>query len=235
MDTPITAWDSLSILKNIPENVTSEIDILHGASIEFIEEVAKLESIDDYKERGLEAIKFLKEHNGFDLIPFTLLISYLSDYEGCPISIWRQLYILERSIPPRKNAITKTWVERLKIFADTYVLEHIVDHSHLVGLPGIVAFTRNSGDHENLHAGQGSYAADFYCWDKLTNTRHAWVEFKHWGTVDIEAAKEYYLTKKYSARYVLVFLADHTYKLIDYQENTIIEQPQLAVPNLLIW
>jgi len=215
-------------------NISNEIDILTGAPVQFIKEVELLESITDVKERSNEALRYLKNNNCILSIGYETLIIYLANYMSCPTQRWRQLYLLERSIPPRANSQQKSWLDRLKIFADTYKLEKAVNRKLLNGLPGKILFSKESGDHENLHAGIGSYFPDFYCWDALNSKLHAFVELKCWSSTNIQNAKDYYKNKRYNARYVLVFMSDHQYKLIDYQEDKIIDQPDLQAPKLLI-
>jgi hypothetical protein len=229
-------FELMNILNAVEyEQLISDVDILRDAPNKFLNEVAKLESLADFHERGKEAEKYINENGGLKAIAYEELIAGLASPSSQPLSFWRQLYLLERSIPPRKDAKQVSWFERLKIFADTYKLEHAVLGKKLDGLPGKLLFTRKSGDHDNLHAGAGAYAADFYCWDDKANKFHSFIEFKHWGTTDILRAADFYKDKHYFADYVLLFTSEHKYYLIDYINDQIIEQTNLSVPKLLYW
>lgn len=216
---------------------TANVDILTDAPLSFIKEVGELEKTLDPVERSKEAIRYITECHYQTFVNYQDLINYLTNPDICSKSTWRQLYLLERSIPKRKDTPQISWFDRLKIFADTYKLEHAVVGKSLRGLPGKIFFTRKSCDHEKLRMGPGSYAADFYCWDAANNKFHDFVEFKHWATTDLQKAVEFYKTKRYDARYVLLLLKD-CYYLIDYKDiNSPIITKQLAlkVPKLLYW
>lgn len=231
--------DYLNVLNNLEQTrLTADVDILTGASQDFLEEVAKLESMTDFRERGKEAERYINKSNSITFINYLDLIAYLLNPDSCSQSTWQQLYLLERSIPPRKGTgTTPSWFDRLKIFADTYKLEHAVVGKKLLGLPGKIYFAKRSGDHENLHLGSGEYWPDFYCWDNTNNKCCGFVEFKHWASTDLQKAVAFYKDKHYKARYVLLLLKDHYY-LIDYLDSEapiIIEQLDLEVPELLYW
>lgn len=215
--------------------LTESVDILTGAPRRFLDKVVELETTIDFHERGEKAARYITENGGLSQISYEDLIRYLTDPSSAPISIWRQLYLLERSIPPRNNAEQISWFNRLKIFADTYQLEHVANGKKLNGLPGKIRFSRKSGDHDNLHIGAGNYAADFYCWDEVLDKFHGFVELKHWGSQDIAKAMEFYSDKHYDAMYVLVFLKDGSCKLLDYKNNAIIDQAEISAPTLLYW
>lgn len=113
-------------------------------------------------------------------------------------------------------------------------MEYAVNGRKLDGLPGKIFFAKKSGDHRNLHCGRGENWPDFYVWDDAINHWFAWLEFKHWGSSNIEMAKNFYKNHKYNARYVLVCLNDLTFHLIDYDTDTIIAQPNLKAPDNLL-
>lgn len=156
-----TVWGNTLDLNAIPSKVYDEINILIGASQSFIDEVCLLESTTDLKVRAELALAYLKENNGIELIDFKTLGQYLCAPKNVDLAIWRQLYILERSIKPRNS--NWSWVNRLKMFYNTYLEEHGLlgqyykDHKFY--------FLNKSGDHENLHAGMGTYGSDFYYFD----------------------------------------------------------------------
>lgn len=217
-----------------------EIDIISDAPRRFLEIVDKIEQTHDVNEKAKIALDYIMVNNAISEISYLELISRLTNPSSSGSSFWRQMYLLERSIPRRKTDTptesSLSWVARLKTFADTYTLEYAINKQQLDALPGLIRFTKKSGNHDILHSGHGTAAPDFYCWDPKIKKNHGFVEFKHWGSSNINTAKDYYADKRYIARYVLVFLASHEYKLIDYLTDTIIDQPNLPVPeNLLIW
>lgn len=102
------------------------------------------------------------------------------------------LFLLEGSISRRPsfdpNAVVDpdaeiSWKNRLKIFYDTYLLEHSVGNALLYDSNGAVlgkcVFSGDSGDHEALHFGSGKNAADFNLLDVNTGIMSGQVEFKH--------------------------------------------------------
>ena len=197
------------------EKMVAEINRLHQENDDLIKSHNK-------EERRLHSInkKLIKE------ISYEDLKEYLSDESSIDVTLARRLYLLERSIP-RRQGDTHTWLERLKIFADTSTLEHSVIAAKDV-LGKKLYFTRKSGDHEALHYGAGSYAADFYYWDDVKN-KAVFVEFKHWRRADIESAKEYYKDKIYSASNVIVCTGDRRFYWIDYAADIVTEIDNIVI------
>ena len=199
----------------------------------FVDVVNKIESESDADAKAAIAKKFIDDKDLIKEISYEDLKRYLSDESSIDVTLARRLYLLERSIP-RRQGDTHTWLERLKIFADTSTLEHsVVATKDVLGKK--LYFTRKSGDHEALHYGAGSYAADFYYWDDVKN-KAVFVEFKHWRRADIESAKEYYKDKIYSASNVIVCTGDYRFYWIDYAADSVTEIDNIVINDkLLIW
>lgn len=241
-DTFDNSFDNSLELKSIPWHVSSQIDILTDASKEFISMVATLESMEDKWKRAKLAREYLAQYGGMLKVNHKDLQDALHNPDSRSMSFWRQMYLIERAIPPKRIkqqdgtytwSSDTPWVKRLKIFANTAIVEHAVVYKRLHGLPSELRFSRFSGDHDNLEAKPGEKAADFYCWDQANDKNYAFVELKCPRTANIEEAKNKYAdsTSRYGARFVLMFLTDYSYKLIDYETDTIIDQPDLPVPD----
>ena len=222
-------------MKNVLNEIYDPINIIGDLSSmnTFVDVVNKIESEHDADAKAAIAKKFIDDKDLIKKISYEDLKRYLSDESSIDVTLARRLYLLERSIP-RRQGDTHTWLERLKIFADTSTLEHsIIATKNVLGKK--LYFTRKSGDHEALHYGAGSYAADFYYWDDIKN-KAVFVEFKHWRRADIESAKEYYKDKIYSASNVIVCTGDHRFYWIDYIADSITEIDNIIINDkLLIW
>lgn len=222
MITSNSIWESVSALNGIPLTVYSEINILTGASDSFLNLVHTLESTTNFDIRGEIALQYLKDNNGLTEIDYETLGKYLRNPDSIPISIWRQLYVLERSIPPRFGN-NYTWVQRLKMFYNTYLYEQALQ-KHSFTLDGknftlrlITGRKDNPIYHDRLVAGRGKWGADFYIYDD----KMLFVEHKYCKELSVEAtAKKYDPSKNrftYSARFVVAYMeCFNCYYLIDY-------------------
>jgi len=225
MDTKV---DNIIETGEIPNNIYSEINILDGAPERFISEVIKLESMSNLRERAVEAYNYLVSSGGFTQIDFKTLGRMLSSPDKIDIRNWRNLYLLERSIAPRNSRWT--WLNRLKMFYNTYLEEH-----QLVYKPyknSKFYFLDKSGDHENLHAGNGTFGSDFYYFDDTisgtTWNKMVKVEMKYaYGDLNSEVIK-YNPTNKnhtYEASHVILYKEGDGYYMVDYQcESPLVEK-----------
>ena len=224
METFNELWESVTTLNSIPVEVYSEINILTGATDRFLKVLQELETATDFKIRSQIALKYLKENGGLMEINYDVLGKYLRDPSSVPMSIWRQLYVLERSIPPRFGSYY-TWVQRLRLFYNTYLYEQALQkHTFewdnkkftlylIKGRPDRPIY------HDRLVAGAGKWGADFYVYDE----KMLFVEHKYCKEPTIEAAAEKYDPSKnkytYSARFVVAFMQQfNAYYLIDYEK-----------------
>lgn len=186
---------------NILTDICKEVNILNIASKRFLTLVEAIEAEEDKNKKADIALNFLLKNNLPVKIPYPELYSILTNKESYKdIELMRYLYVFERSLP-RRVTDTSTWLERLRIFTDTYLLEHSLVGRSFNGKP-VLRFTRASGDHEALNAGKGKYGSDFYYWDTKPN----FVECKHWSTDDLDAARVFYSDKRYHADHVIVCL-----------------------------
>ena len=126
-----TLWESAPVLSSIPASVYSEINILTGASDQFITLVYELETTSDFKLRSQKALQYLKNNQGLWEIDYETLGRYLRNPSSVSLAVWRQLYVLERSIPPRFGN-HYTWIQRLRMFYNTYLYEQTLQkHSFI--------------------------------------------------------------------------------------------------------
>lgn len=220
-------WETLSALNVIPPNVTEEIDILKGASPDFITFVADLETILDFRERAKKAKDYIDNNNGMKEIRYETLGKYLAAPNNISLEIWRKLYVLERSIPPRFGN-NYTWVERLKVFYNTYVRETaIAGNATYKGKK--IYFIRGNKDnptnHDKLVYGSGKWGADFYFFDDSLPGEHSWqkmvkVEMKHGNNnLDLEIQKHANDTFLYGAKYLILAMANGAYYMINYNSD----------------
>ena len=214
--------DSIKQLLNIPAAVTEEIDILDGASDTFIKLVEQLETQPDLEQRAVIAQKYIKDNDGITEIHYDRLGLGLLNYNTIPLEVWRNLYVLERSIPPRFN--NYTWLQRLKMFYNTYVREHAIGGKASYKGKKIYFLkgnAQNPTNHDRLVYGPGRWGPDFYfydenrgetTWDKMVK-----VEMKH-GNTDIEAEVKKHFKDKflYNAKYLLLAMADGSYYMVNY-------------------
>ena len=89
-------WQNHKDLQFIPYEVCSEINILHGASPEFISLVADLETETDFKKRAEKAIAAIDASDSLKEISYIELGVGLTNYGLFSIELWRQLYLLDR-------------------------------------------------------------------------------------------------------------------------------------------
>ena len=102
-------------------DINKEIPLFLGASEEFIQKVLELEVILDLNERSKEAIKFITENNLKTSFNYSIINEMLHNPYEYPLSDWRNLYLIERSIPPRNSKYS--WLQRIKIFNNTNLIE----------------------------------------------------------------------------------------------------------------
>lgn len=84
-------------------DINKEIPLFFGASEEFIQEALKLEAISDLNDRSKEAIKFITENNLKTSFNHGIINKMLHNPYEYSLSDWRNLYLIERSIPPRNS------------------------------------------------------------------------------------------------------------------------------------
>jgi hypothetical protein len=215
-------WESVPTLNSIPSSVYSEINILTGASQEFLNLLCELEQTADFKARGQKALKYLNDNNGLLEIDYETLGKYLRNPALVPIPIWRQLYVLERSIPPRFGG-RYTWVQRLKMFYNTYLYEQALQKHSFIwdGKKFVLRLITGRPDrpiyHDRLVAGEGKWGADFYIYDN----KMLFVEHKYCDKATVaEAAEKYDPSQNkytYAASFVVVYMAKlNAYYLINY-------------------
>lgn len=207
-------------------DVTSEIDILTDAPRKFLSIVAKIETAKNDKAKANIAKQYIEEVNSIKVIDYKVLGGYLQDYASCPIQVWRQLYLLERSIPSRFGT-RYTWVQRLKIFYNTFVNESNVVGASFNGhkLYYIRGNSNNPIRHDALVYGVGQPAADFYYYDDTiqggTTNKMVKVEFKYCAESTPQAGAEKYATGRYTygAKYVILYMANtKSYVMVDYNK-----------------
>jgi len=245
MSNPDTARQLLEDkLKNKYPTLWGEIDILSNAPIKFLRLVEELESTSDLWMRGKIADEYLIKNNGILYITYQNLASLLDTPTNRDMSLCRQLYILERSIPSRFGNYY-TWVQRLKMFCNTYYREAAVhkmasynDHK-LLWVKGTEAHPTN---HDRLVHGPGVKGADFYFWDETINSSNnrdhmIKVEMKH-GTYPLSSMISKYSdpTYLYDAKYVLLAMPDGKYYMINYNLTSPIaeEIPNIKIPDKYI-
>ena len=203
----------------VPPELCTEIDISIGASEEFIKlsnEIERLRRMGKYPESAQKALEALKDKK--QLIDYPTLKLALKSPKNIDPETGRWLYLIERSIPPRSKD-RYSWVQRLKIFVNTYTYEHTVEKAQyrpflndpLKG--GKLYFrkgsARNPIDHENLRAGRGNFGADFYFYDKSQPKGQEMqsVEFKYNPKSSVEAGVDYVQNndQTYDANYLIMY------------------------------
>lgn len=215
-------WESVTTLNSIPTSVYSEINILTDANQGFLDLLCELEQTTDFKSRGQKALKYLQDNNGLLEIDYETLGKYLRNPDSVSLSTWRQLYVLERSIPPRFGG-RYTWVQRLKMFYNTYLYEQALQKHNFVWDDKKFTLRLITGRpdrpiyHDRLIAGEGKWGADFYIYDD----KMLFVEHKYCDKATVEEAAEKYEPSQnkytYAARFVVVYMAKlNAYYLIDY-------------------
>lgn len=219
-------WKTLSALNVITPDITEEIDILKGANPDFIDFVAELETTLDLEARAKKAKEYIDANGGEKEIKYEDLGSYLSSPSSVPLETWRKLYVLERSIPPRFGD-KYTWVERLKIFYNTYIRETAIAGKATYNgkkIYFIKGSEKNPTNHDRLVYGHGQWGADFYFYDD-TIDGETWqkmvkVEMKHGDTnIDSEIQKHADDKFLYNAKYLILAMSDGSYYMINYNVN----------------
>lgn len=225
-------WSSHSDLKflpfNIKENLIFPINILSGASPEFIKLVVDLELTPDQDKRSQMAIKAITDSGSLREISYKDLGKFLRS-PNTSLEIWRQLYLLERSIPSRFND-TYTWYQRLCIFKDTYLHEQNLHISNEAKVNNQKIRIRrgsknNPTNHDKLVCGYGKSGSDFYYFDDsisgTTIDKMVSVEFKYCAESTLSKAAAKYATGNYTYKstYIIVYMeAFNSYFVIDYSK-----------------
>jgi hypothetical protein len=206
------------------------INLLFGASPDFIAAVEKIELEIDYDKRSQIAIDYIDKNNGLKEILYVTLGEYLKNPYSISTNIWRQLYLLERSIKPRFGD-HYTWYQRLKVFYDTYCHEtNVHGKIKINGHPVLLrkGSKTNPIYHDRLVYGKGKFGADFYYFDEAlpgntTIEKMVDVEFKYSQNLSAEEVALKYLDNKYmyDAKYLITFVNRfNCYYLIDYTKFT---------------
>lgn len=219
-------WQSHPDLQFIPYNVCSEINILHGASPEFITLVADLETEPDFRKRAEKAIAAIEASESLKEIYYIELGVGLNNYGLFSIDTWRQLYLLERSIVPRCGDYY-TWVQRLKVFYDTFLHESRVNKN--VSINGHPVLFRkgtktNPTNHDKLVYGHGKAGSDFYYFDDTlegtaNRDKMVSVEFKYSAEDSPELGAKKYASGKflYNSKHLIMYMDKlKKYVTVDY-------------------
>lgn len=224
-------WKTLPALNVISPTVIEEIDILKGANPDFIDFVAELETTLDLELRAKKAKDYIEANNGIKEIKYEDLGNYLSSPNSITLEIWRKLYVLERSIPPRFGN-KYTWVERLKMFYNTFIRESaIAGKASYKGkkLYWVKGNADNPTNHDKLVYGKGKWGPDFYFYDDSLPGDRPWqkmvkVEMKHGSNnLDSEIKKHANDNFLYGAKYLLLAMDDGSYYTINYNINPVEE------------
>ena len=217
-------WETLPALNVISPTVTEEIDILKGANPDFIDFVAELETTLDLEARAKKAKDYIDANKGIKEINYEDLGTYLASPNSIPLEIWRKLYVLERSIPPRFGN-KYTWVKRLKMFYNTFIRESaIAGKASYKGkkLYWVKGNADNPTNHDKLVYGKGKWGPDFYFYDDNLPGDRSWqkmvkVEMKH-GAATLDSEIKKYAGNKflYNAKYLTIAMSDGYYYMINY-------------------
>ena len=245
---PSTALESTVV---VPEEICTEIDLSINAPEWFISAAIDLE-LDTkkgaFKTRAQKALAYIKAKGTLNIIDYPTLIKYLATPSSVNIEIWRQLYLLERSIEPRSGD-KYSWVMRLKMFCNTYLLEHAVVKSHYKPFPNdpkkgrILLIKGNQTspiDHDNLHAGRGNFGADMYFFDDSIEgsivQKMQKVEFKVCPFDSVAEGARYYAAgnnQTYGANYLIMFWPeDCEFYWVNFEKHGYkqISHPKLKAP-----
>ena len=237
-------WKTLEVLNSIPITVTAEIDILKGANLDFIKFVAELESITDFDIRAQKAKDYIDKHNGIKEIDYITLGKYLANTKATPLEIWRQLYVLERSIKPRFGD-HYTWLDRLRMFYNTYIRENAIAGKAIYRGKKIYFIKGNEAaptNHDKLVYGHGQWGADFYFYDDSREGDQTWqkmvkVEMKHCdGNLDTAVKKYADNEYSYGAKYLILAMANGSYFMVDYtdKESPVVTNLNINCPDVYI-
>ena len=216
-----------TVPKYILDELTQDVDILDDADPEFLELVADLELEINLKKRAAIAKNFIDSHSYLKEVLYVDLGKYLDNPEFYTKDLWRQLYVLERSIPPRFGDHF-TWFDRLKVFYNTYVREYAVhgkasyDDKTLYWIKGTA---KNPTNHDKLVYGHGTSGPDFYFYDDSLPGDMHWkkmvkVEMKH-GDADLDTEIKKHADDKflYGAKYLILAMTDGSYYMVNYNTN----------------
>lgn len=218
-----------TVPKYILDELTQDVDILEDADSEFLGLVAELELETDFKKRAITAKNFIDSHSLSYLknVSYVDLGKYLDSPEFYTKDFWRQLYVLERSIPPRFGDHF-TWFDRLKVFYNTYVRERAVHGKASYNgktLYWVKGNVKNPTNHDKLVYGHGTSGADFYFFDDNLPGDQAWqkmvkVEMKH-GDADLDTEIKKHANDKflYGAKYLILAMADGSYYMVNYNTD----------------
>ena len=227
---PTTLEDLKKILgiKKFNELV-EEIDILTGAPEDFLEIVLQIELESDKNKMALIATNYINSKNFYTEINYLILKNLLTNIDTSKIWLYRNLYLIERSVPPRfgKNY---TWVQRLKMFCNTYTWECACVGNYYNGKK--LYFKKGSAqrptNHDKLVVGHGRFTADLYFYDDsipgTTTDKMVSVEVKFNRDVDpVVGAKKYAKDRyTYDAKYVILTSEISGFNMVHYlSDNTI--------------
>ena len=215
MDTNFeTVWDTLSSLNRIPQDINEEVNIIKGASPDFINFVADLECMLDFKARAVKAKQYIDNNDGLKEISYVDLGNYLTNIKSLPLPEWRKLYMLERSIPPRFGD-NYTWMQRLRLFYDTFLHETNIHGCTFKLDPednkNYKLYLKhgnkdNPTNHDKLVYGHGQGKTDFYFYtDRMVD-----VEYKYSNEGSLSQAIKKYADGKYTygAEWLLFFMSN---------------------------
>ena len=168
-------------------------------------------------ERSVLAIKYIEQYNLPKKVSDEDLLYY---YFNGPTdqSIWRWLYLVERSIPYYTEKQPE-YHKRLLYFPGTYIMEHYLNRRtfNYHGYNVMLRFTDISGDHDNVFIGPGDDTPDFYIYtDDTKFVDYKFASKNRFYTIDAVCA--YYQEGKHmhKARLLLSFLeAEERFYLID--------------------
>jgi len=214
--------DRAELEAKIPANVktpTPNVNILKGASDEFILMVATLEDMTDLNERAAKAQEYIQQLGGITSIDYPQLGQFLKNPKTTSTRMLQQLYLLERSIPPRSTSYS--WWQRLKIFYNNYLTEMQVPNHTWEGHTLYLQETNKDGiptNHDKLCQGRGEYISDFYYNDE--NGKKIDVELKQCRNG--EEGLEYYGKNTkflYKTKLLILYASyEHCYYMADYRQ-----------------
>ena len=230
---------------NFSKDVCNEIDILDGADLEFIDVVNRLEQEKDGYARAAIAAVYIEDHKYLKEVSYPDLGKYLANPSAYPIQLWRELYLLERSIPPRFGS-RYTWLNRLRIFYDTFLFESQVVGTYYKNhkLYFRTGNKDNPTNHDKLVMGAGKSGSDFYYFDGTlpgdkNYQKMVSVEFKYCKEGSAQAGAEKYLRNNkftYGAKLIVLYVPeDKAYYMVDYTTQPYtITKLNIKVPTGLI-
>ena len=198
--------------------------LLYADSLNFIIHILCLVRKSGLSYNKEKATTLYYENNGIKEINYEDLGNYLANPSSVSLEIWRKLYVLERSIPPRFGN-KYTWVARLKMFYNTFIRESaIAGKASYKGkkLYWVKGNADNPTNHDKLVYGKGKWGPDFYFYDDSLPGDKPWqkmvkVEMKH-GAATLDSEIKKYAGNKclYNAKYLIIAMSDGYYYTINY-------------------